>query len=159
VLLAGGGKLADAVRDVDAATPLGEEPAHWICVELLDVTGRLLAAMLPELSVVAKFSELEPRLRCPGTTLLLPGQFVKVVEPKSDGTRLARDWSVTSDSIAARLAIILAAEELVLLKSVDPPLLATNSVRLARLAVAGYVDSFLPRLELELSAVRAARLP
>jgi aspartokinase-like uncharacterized kinase len=154
VLTVGGGKLVDAVRELDAQTPLGDERAHWMCVALMDVTAGLVAAMLPELVVVDQFALLEHRLREPGTSLLRPHEFLKKVEPASAGTRLVCDWTVTSDAIAGRLAVVLRADELVLFKSVPPPIPDDGRRWLERLAAAGYVDGFLPTLSAELPAIR-----
>jgi len=158
VLLVGGGKLVDAVREIDAVRPLGDEAAHWLCVALLNVTARLLGAMLPELEIVDQFSTLKERLRTPGRTLFAPGEFLRQVEPTCDGVRLPYDWSVTSDAIAGRLAIVLGADKLVLLKSVPPPVPPDGPAGLARLAAVGYVDSFLSELVSRLPHVRCASL-
>jgi hypothetical protein len=47
-LIAGGGKLADAIRAVDDRCGLGEELAHWRCIDALSETARQLASILPE---------------------------------------------------------------------------------------------------------------
>ena len=154
VLIVGGGKLVDTVREIDRCIPLGNETAHWICIELLDVTSRLLAARLPEMELVDDFAILESRLRSPGITLFRPSQFMKQIEPHRAGKRLARDWSVTSDSIAGRLAVVLAADELVLLKSAGPPSQRGTVAPLRWLASVGYVDSFLSTLAPELPDLR-----
>ena len=158
VLVVGGGKLVDAVREIDRRTPLGDDAAHWICIELLNVTCRLLAARLPELDVVEDFAILESRLHRPGITLYGPHQFMKCIEPHRPGTRLGQNWSVTSDSIAARLAVVLAADELVLLKSATPPSQRGKATPLEWLASVGYVDSFLPTLAPELPDLRFAEI-
>ena len=66
---------------------------------------------------------------------------------------LPESWDVTSDSIAARLAEIIAADELVLLKSAPaaPGLLH-------EIAAAGYVDNFFPQAAEGLMRVRFANL-
>jgi len=159
VIVAGGGKWVDAIRALDAHTPLGDERAHWICVDVMDVTAGLVSAMLPELYTVDSFGELERRVREPGVTLLKPSEFVARIEPTRVGTRLPANWSVTSDSIAARLAIVLGADELVLLKSAPPPVLREVDGWLDALAAAGYVDEFLPRLRDELPPLDFSELP
>ena len=144
VLLAGGGALADAIRRADAAFRLGEETAHWLCVEALGTTARLLAALhRPPLPLVASFSALQGHLTCgEAMTLVLdPRDFLTQHEPHLPGRPLAHTWDVTSDSIAARVAEALAADELVLLKSADPPPGAT----LDNLAACGLVDTYFPR--------------
>ena len=50
-----------------------------------------------------------------------PVRFLQQREARFPPHPLPHGWSVTSDSIAARIAGILDAEELVLLKSADPP--------------------------------------
>ncbi len=154
VLIAGGGLWVDAIRDLDVGVLLGNEWAHWICVELMDVTAGLVGELLPGVCRVANFAELELRIVEPGITLLQPRQFVKEVEPTCDGIKLACNWSVTSDAIAGRLAIVLRADELVLLKSVSAPERIRSGAWLAQLAAAGYVDCFLPKLSKELPPLR-----
>ena len=160
VVLAGGGQWVDAIRELDARSPLGDERAHWICVDIMDVTAGLVGAMLPELGAVVSFAELEYRVREPGVTLLKPSEFVAQIEPTRLGTRLPANWSVTSDSIAARLAIVLRADELVLVKSAAPSVNTAADLRnwLRELADSGYVDGFLPTLAAELPQVRCIEL-
>jgi len=55
------------------------------------------------------------------------------------GSVLPRSWTVSSDSIAARLAEVLPADELVLLKSSDPTTGEADG-----LADQEYVDEFFP---------------
>ena len=159
VILAGGGKWVDAIRELHARSPLEDERAHWICVDIMDVTAGLLGAMLPELGAIENYAELNRRVREPGVTLLKPSEFVARIEPTRAGTRLPADWSVTGDSIAARLAIVLGADELVLVKSVPPPIVRENDDQLDALAAAGYVDRFLPTLRDELPPIQFSPLP
>jgi aspartokinase-like uncharacterized kinase len=159
VLIVGGGKLVEAIREIDSASPLGEANAHWMCVELMSVTARIVAALLPELRVVVQFPQLSERTVHPGATLFCPAEFLRHIEPTCAGTRLPADWSVTSDSIAGRLAIVLRADELVLVKSAAPPIpRSEGSEWLNDLAANGYVDRFLPSLRLELPALRFAAI-
>lgn len=124
VLIAGGGKLADAIRDADRVWSLGEETAHELCVDTLAISARLLAAILPESRLEVCWQNLQRCLAAGQTEWPLvfsPVEFLRHVEPQLDSRPLPHCWGVTSDSIAARIAHALAAEELVLLKSADPP--------------------------------------
>ena len=152
VLLAGGGPLANVVRQADAAFGLGEEVCHGLCIDLLGASARLLAAILREPDTLAG-SLAEVRERIPtapaGRVIFDPRSFLAL------DTVLPHAWSVTSDSIAARLAEAIAADELVLLKSVDPPEDAT----LAQLVASGTIDGFFPRAAAALTGrVRIANL-
>ena len=159
ILVVGGGKWVDAIRAVDAHAPLGEERTHWICVELLDVTAGLIHAMLPELAAVVEFEALERRILEPGVTLLKPQDFLARIEPTRRGSRLPSNWSVTSDSIAGRLAIVLAADELVLLKSAMPPSTGSGENWLMGLSAVNYVDAFFPAMQCELPPTKFELLP
>lgn len=137
VLLAGGGPFADAVRAADQRFRLGEERSHWLCVETLRVSARLLADLLPECPLVASYAELRQRLTFTevATPLIFcPAEYLREVDATLTVPPLPYTWAVTSDTIAARLATVLAADELVLLKSQEPPA--------ADLAGAGYVDEY-----------------
>jgi aspartokinase-like uncharacterized kinase len=161
VLIAGGGKLVDGVREIDRVSPLDAETAHWICVDYMGVTARLLGATLPKLAVVERFHDVESCLTRPGSTILSPSEFMRQIEPGRAGTRLACGWSVTSDAIAGRLAVALAADELVLVKSIVAPITQSTGADdwLAALSALGFVDAFLPKLAPELPAIRFAVLP
>ncbi len=153
VLIAGGGKWADAIRQADSEYSLGDEAAHWLCVRAMSTTAALLAERIPGAQLTTSLGTLRKRLAKLGQTIFDCESFLQEQEPRSEGTALSQSWDVTSDSIAARLAIVLGAEELVLLKSTAPP---ADSWR--DLAAAGYVDPFFERLVAELPATRIVNL-
>jgi aspartokinase-like uncharacterized kinase len=159
VLVVGGGRWVDAIRELDAHTVIDAAEAHWACVAIMDVTAGLVAAMLPELKVVVTFDELKQRLDASDITILKPQEFMERIEPHVEGTKLPANWRVTSDSIAARLAIVLQAEELVLLKSAPPPTSLEPATMLAHWAASGYVDECLPMLRDELPKLVVHTLP
>jgi aspartokinase-like uncharacterized kinase len=144
VLLAGGGELAEAIRRADATLHIGEEAAHWLCIDALSITARLLAGLIGgEWFLVHKLAVLKERIAVGSreTVVFDPREFLVHDEPGLPGEALPRNWSVTSDSIAARLAVLIGAEELVLLKSADAP----PSLLLSDFATAGYVDRYFPQ--------------
>jgi aspartokinase-like uncharacterized kinase len=156
VLVAGGGPLADQVRRWHAQRPLEEEAAHWMCVDLLTVTAHLLHARLPEIPLVE-----DDRLLCQlvsecDCTIFGPTRWLRDGEPNLPGVRLPASWDVTSDSIAARLAFALQADELVLLKRALPKVGARDDI--SELARSGFVDAMFPRLYGELPAVRIVNI-
>jgi hypothetical protein len=114
-----------------------------MCIDLIGVTTRLLHARMPDLALVEDDRELLARLGQPGVTLFQPAGWLRHAEPKLPGIPLAQDWTVTSDSIAGRLATSVRADRLVLLKSAASP---SPSTDLVALAAAGYIDTFLPRM-------------
>lgn len=160
VMLVGGGRLADAIRDAFARHPLDEEAAHWLCIRLLDVTAELMAELLPEAMLLRDFDELLAEGDSPRLVVFEPERFLReeasLAERYCAGkiSPLPHCWDVTSDSIAARLAIFLHAGELVLLKSNLPDKAAT----LAQAADAGYVDRHFPAAAANLPQVRCANL-
>jgi aspartokinase-like uncharacterized kinase len=133
VLIAGGGPAADLVRTLDRVHDLGQERAHQLALHALDLTARLLAALIPA-SVVQHVDALAACWHEGELPVLAPRLFL------SDDDRAAgalpHTWDATSDSIAARAALRIGAGELVLLKSASlPP--GTDRLGAARL---GLVD-------------------
>lgn len=169
VLLAGGGGMAQEIRRLDKLRPLGEAAAHWAAVSIMDVTSWMLAAWMQEFDITSDYAALQDRLYDAEEPIILaPARFLREVEPKLMGTRLARSWEVTSDSIAVRLGTILVANEVILLKSVPPTLasatggkglIKVDATNLEELALSGYVDTYLPRLFNEAPPIRVGALP
>jgi aspartokinase-like uncharacterized kinase len=129
VLIVGGGPLADLIRQADARFAIGEESSHWLCVNLLSITARMLAAVLSDAELIESYDRLQHVLSshqqhrdsAPATVIFTPEDFLRRSEPHVLGQPLPHNWTVTTDSIAARLAHAVGADELVLLKSADPP--------------------------------------
>ena len=144
----GGGPLVDVLREQALHRSIGDDIAHWSAVDLMAINTRLLASQLAESPVCAVGPALEDRLRTAGGTFVDVVHFLRHVEPLQPGSKLEPNWDVTSDSVAARLAISLNAKKLTFLKSSNPPLAVGQS--LSQYAAAGYVDPFLPLLASEL---------
>jgi len=148
VLVAGGGALVEQVRKWHKLQPLSDEAAHWMCVDLMTVTAHMLHNWLPEIPLIEDDRLLCQRVGERGCTIFGPVNWLRHSEPKLPGMKLPANWNVTSDSIAARLAIVMQAERLVLLKSSLP----SPEADLRQLAEKGYVDAQLAQLGPELPA-------
>lgn len=156
VLLAGGGPLADQVRQWHTLRPLEEAAAHWMCVDLLTVSAHFLHARLPKIPLIEDDRLLCQRVGRRDCTIFVPATWMRHGEPRLPGTPLPQTWEVTSDSIAARLAIALGAKELVLMKSTLPEKSLDGGIR--AFSAAGTVDPMLGRLAGELPPVRLVNL-
>lgn len=155
LLVVGGGRLADVLSEADRLHGVGEEASHWLCVRAMQIHAELVASLLGEAVLVRSIRGfLVPRRRSPGLAVVDPWIFLHEEEPQLVEEPLPASWEVTSDSIAARLAQVVSAEELVLLKSALPPPPHT----LAAAAAAGYVDRYLPYAAVTLAPVRSVNL-
>ncbi len=153
VLVVGGGLWADGVRDAFHRFSLSESFCHWLCVDLLEQTSQLAAELL-DIPSVDNWRQLEETTRISTvTTIFRCGAFLREIEPKLGQPILEHSWAVTTDSIAARIAQLLGADELVLWKSAPPPL----SPDWRDWSRANYVDASFPLAAKDLS-VRAVDL-
>lgn len=152
MIVTGGGSWVDGVREAATRFALSEEFCHWLCIDLLDQTAQLASQVL-DLPLAATWQDARKRIACGGAFVFAPTRFLKENEADLDGCPLPHDWSVTTDSIAARIAGLLMADELVLLKSSPPP----PSGDVETWAGADYVDAYFPKACSGLS-VRAVNL-
>jgi aspartokinase-like uncharacterized kinase len=95
LIVPGGGPFADMVRAADARFGLSDDDAHWAAILAMDQYATALATLAPGLPIVA------------------PYQWLRAVDP------LPHSWDVTSDSIAAWIAVAVGAARLLLVKPVS----------------------------------------
>jgi aspartokinase-like uncharacterized kinase len=137
-LVAGGGAVADVIREWDRRFSLGPSRSHWMAIQSLNLSGEVLRASLPESVFAGSWDEVtsawhrgEPAVLAIDALLRNALRSGETVPPES--------WDVTSDSLAAWAAKRLGAR-LLLVKSVDRP-----SGTAAEAASAGLVDAWFPR--------------
>ena len=140
LLVVGGGAAADVVRQWDQIHELSPEQSHWLAIDSLSLTARLLAELLAEVRVVSCHEDAEACWIAGHWPVLEPRTFLRSFEALH-GPELPRSWTVTSDSIAAWLAIHWPAQRLVLVKSVD-----LSHTTETDGAVDEFFSSLLPRL-------------
>jgi aspartokinase-like uncharacterized kinase len=119
VLVPGGGPVVDAIRHLDRRHGLGEGASHWLALRALSVNAHFLASMLPAACVIGDVAELGRVWDKSRLTVLDVHEFARADEQHPD--QLPHSWSVTSDSLAARVAVVLQASQLILLKSTTIP--------------------------------------
>jgi aspartokinase-like uncharacterized kinase len=155
ILIAGGGALADEVRRRDSVVGLDPSTAHWLAIGAMSTNIAAVRRLLPEAMCADRWEDIQPSNESGSLIAFCPRDFLRRIEPSAPGSRLPHSWDVTSDSIAARLAAVLGAQELVLLKSASPPPEVTS---LWQLAQVGYVDPCFPRFASGIAAVRSYNL-
>ena len=108
VLVAGGGKLVDHIRQWHRNGQVDAVEAHWMAIECMSFTAQLLQRWLQI-----------PLVSHPAAVAASPAaNLVLDVQPWLEReSKLPVGWSVTSDSIAAQCSLELGAAELLLLKS------------------------------------------
>lgn len=133
LLIPGGGAPADAIRTLDEAHRLGEEASHWLALRALSLNAHFLAQLLPDAQVLPRPPDHSDAAR---HFILDPLPFFQ--EDERHPQRLPHHWTVTSDSLAVRVALRASADALVLLKSVSWP----TAGDWARATYEGVVDAF-----------------
>jgi len=155
VLVGGGGPLADFIRRADERFEIGETNSHQLCLRLMGVSAQLLAAVLPESMFVQRLGDLrhaiEGRLN---DLLVLDVDEMMRAQDDISLRGLPKSWEVTSDSIAAYLARVLAADELVLFKSTTLP----ANIKREQASDAGLVDGYFARASADIGAIRCINL-
>ncbi len=153
LVIVGGGELVESVRRNDQLRPGNQIDIHWKCVELLEQTRVQLASLL-DWDVVLSSEELNRRVSI-GFAIDRPTLVaVRSFYDRQTDIDVPLDWRTTSDTIAAILAVRVAADELVLLKSckVDP------LAAIEQLAACGIVDEAAPRIAQEIESIRVEQL-
>lgn len=156
LIVPGGGRFADEVREIDRAFDVSSTVAHKMAILGMDQFGLLLTDITRD-SRATYSLQMAKRLSDEGILpILLPSRLMF----RED--RLERSWDVTSDSIAAHVASKMHAEKLILATDVDGifsnnPKEDSNAELKERLLVSELlrwnrrtsVDKFLPRMLLE----------
>lgn len=157
LFVAGAGELADSIKNWDARFQLGEAVSHWMCVRALSITARALTHILDGASLLGDWNSVRGWVapRQESVAVLDVWEFLRKTEPQAPPEPLPHTWRVTTDSIAARVAEVLNADELVLLKARAAP---AGEDDFAALADSGYVDEYFPTIAPRLKRVTFARL-
>ena len=149
VIVAGGGPLVEAIRQLDAIHGFSDVAAHWAAVDALGVAARVVAELFPKFPLVEQVADLDQHS---DDTLIL--DVSRVLKESSSAAQLPWSWDVTSDSIAAWVAKAIEADELVLLKSGLP----LGGLDLEGLADEGYVDAYFPTIAADCEHLRLVNL-
>ena len=112
LIVPGGSLFADAVREAQAVSGVDDVLAHRLALLAMDQYGWLLTGLCPQLAVASTELEIAERGWQHRAIVWLPSHMALADE------RIPASWSVTSDSLAAWLAQTVAAERLILVKSV-----------------------------------------
>ncbi len=130
-LVIGGGAAADAVRGWSGVFGLSDSVAHWLAVDALSLTARLVCGLLNREAAgdgaATKAAQVVDSW--PDARLTVERGMIPVLDPRgllrsvaeNPGIELPESWAATSDSIAAAIAIRWDVPQLVLAKSVDAP--------------------------------------
>jgi aspartokinase-like uncharacterized kinase len=149
VVIVGGGPVVESIRQLDRDCPLADEAAHWLAIRAMGITAALVAQQFDSARLVTSLESLQ-LAESPNLQVLDVERFLR--EDHGTPSALPCGWHVTSDSIAARVATVLRASELVLLKSTLP----SGATREAWSRNA-FVDPYFPRASQTLH-VRAINL-
>ena len=135
----GGGDLADQVRLADREVGLPDEAAHWLAIRAMTIQANRFSAALNDWTI-ARSIEACPNLWRQGHVAILEPLYFAMWDETASDAPLPHAWGVTSDSLAARVAIQAKAAQLLLLKSADLP--EENNVPAA--VDAGLIDAYFP---------------
>lgn len=137
VVVPGGGRFADTVREAQGRWRFDDRVAHAMAILGMAQYGRMLQGICPRLRLGEDRATIEHWLACGESVVWLPGGEVLAERC------LAASWDLTSDSLAAWLARQWSAKRLLLVKSVTP---APRISKLGDLVAAGVIDRAFPTI-------------
>ncbi len=113
VVVPGGGKFADVVRDFDECFNLSSSISHRMAILAMDQFGMLLAQITPNSCATYLLNDAKQLSETDVVPILLPSRLMFNENP------LKNSWDVTSDSIAVYVASRFKAAKLILVTDVD----------------------------------------
>jgi aspartokinase-like uncharacterized kinase len=119
LLIAGGGAAANLVREWDSIHQLGEERSHWLALKSMELNEAVLTSIAPSGLRVGTRKEAEAAWKAEQVPIL--ALLDAVFDDEIAAIPFPHTWDLTSDTLAAWVALCWQAEELVLLKSVALP--------------------------------------
>ncbi len=160
LIVPGGGKFADQVREAYRRYRLNETAAHHMALLAMDQYGCLLNHLIEDSYLISDPFVASHIAKSGRTAILLPSKIVFRLDP------LPHSWEVTSDAIAAWIAQLINCSRLVLAKDVDGLMTPGNemieilSVELLAKHSGGvdeYLSRFLPSTRLETWIINGAK--
>jgi aspartokinase-like uncharacterized kinase len=130
LVVPGGARFADAVREVQTHWQFDDLAAHNMAVLAMAQTAHLLHALEPRLAFASDEPDIRRVLHAGQAALWMPLGLLR------DAPDVLTSWDVTSDSLALWFALRLNAEALVVVKACDVP----SDFTLAQLTAIGTVD-------------------
>ena len=153
LIVPGGGKFADTVREFDRVFNLSDSSAHNMAILAMDQYGLFLSDITPNSRTTTVLGMTKNSRGAGVTWIFLPSRLMV------GRASVEHSWDVTSDSIAAYIAGELKAEKLILVTDVDGVFTADPkqdpNARLMETVTAGEllssdrrtsVDRFLPKI-------------
>ena len=137
VIVAGGGKFADTVRESQQILGFDDKKAHLMALLAMEQSAYLLKGLMPELQLAGSIQSLRNSLENNGVPIWLPYGVI------AGETGIPASWDVTSDSLAVWLANKMQISSLILVKSAALP---AHCQGYADLADRGLIDPYLCRL-------------
>jgi len=156
VVVPGGGKFADVVREFDQRFVLSPDISHRMALLGMDQFGLLLSQIIPNSCAVYLLNDAKQLSEIKVVPIFLPSRLMFQDDP------LEHSWDVTSDSIAAYVASRLNADKVILVTDVDGIFTSDpkkysdaklinelSASELLKLIQRTSVDQFLPKLLLK----------
>ena len=131
VVVPGGGPFAELVHESQTYWKFDDSSAHFMALLAMSQFGLMLSGMQPDLVPVEHEEDIKRVLANAGVPIWLPTEMV------IGDDSIEHSWDVTSDSLAAWLAVHLGASRLMLVKSVD----LDSPLSIQELARQGIVDA------------------
>jgi 5-(aminomethyl)-3-furanmethanol phosphate kinase len=120
LLVIGGGPAADLVRTWQPLHGLSNHDAHWVAISALKLTAILLGKLVENVVLVSSLHEAKAAWDACKTPVVDVESCLLAAEASQSET-LPHSWDVTSDSIAAWIAVEWKLETLCLVKSASLP--------------------------------------
>ena len=113
IVVPGGGRFADAVRELDQRFNLSSAVSHRMAILGMDQFGLLLCQVIPDSCATYLLDDAKQLSEVGVVPVFLPSRLMFRADP------LENSWDVTSDSIAAYVANRVRAKKLILATDVD----------------------------------------
>ena len=156
IVVPGGGKFADVVREFDQKYALSPAVAHRMAILGMDQFGLMLSQVIPSSCATYSLRDAKRLSEGKAMPIFLPSQMMLQEGP------LEPSWDVTSDAIAAYVTSQLNVHKLILVTDVDGiftsnPQKHSNTQLIPKLSVSKLltfaqrtsVDKYLPKLLLK----------